>query len=135
MWQGPWLPITASSSSICWLARHSMVWITPHSPGHACHQSPLKLLCTILQRVGGGGNPLGAERQMGSVENRVSHRAGSLLASNAEDGPAGCREGGAQEASRASQLQQPSTEQLECSLGVAEASPSCLGFFHQVWCI
>lgn len=60
--------------------------------------------------------------------------AGSLLASNAEVGWAGCRDAGAREASRASQLQQPSTEQLECILGVAEASPSCLGFFYQVCC-
>lgn len=67
MWQGPWLPITASSVSICWLPCHSRVRITPHSPGHACHQSLLKLLCTILQRVGGGGSPLGAERQMGRI--------------------------------------------------------------------
>lgn len=55
--------------------------------------------------------------------------AGSLLlASNAEVGWAGCRDAGAREASRASQLQQPSTEQLECILGVAEAPLAAWGF-------
>lgn len=54
----------------CQLCQHLLagrVRITPHSPGHACHQSLLKLLCAILRRVGGGVSPLGAERQMGRI--------------------------------------------------------------------
>lgn len=81
-----------------------------------------------------GKSPLGAERQMG--------RAGLLLASDAEMGRAGCLLAGGRSsesikgiAVAAPQLQQSSTEWLACSLGVAEASPSHLGFFHQLWCI
>lgn len=69
-------------------------------------------------------------------------RAGLLLASDAEMGRAGCLLPGGRSsesikgiAVAAPQLQQSSMEWLACSLGVAEASPSHLGFFHQLWCI
>lgn len=135
----PSLSALSASAGWCSAAGHGLPCSTSTAslpaPRHASATGALSnCYCATVGRVEGGESPLGAERQMG--------RAGLLLASDAEMRTAGCLLLGGRSsesiksiAVAAPQLRQSSTEWLACSLSVAEASPSHLGFFHQLWCI